>query len=100
MKKKYQNGAVSILGAIILAIFIFVILREYFNIDLQAIFINDQVINTYHQIQTSLLSFWQHYLQNPVSYFWHAFLDNMQRIHDGQPTVFTTAGQNLTIPLH
>ncbi|MCX6753296.1 MAG: hypothetical protein NTW62_03080 [Candidatus Nomurabacteria bacterium] len=99
MKNKYKKGAVSILGAIVLAIFIFVILKEYLHIDLQAIFINDQVINTYHQIQTSLINFWNQYLQHPVNFFWNAFLENMQKIHDGQPTIFNEVGQNLTVPL-
>ncbi len=97
MKIKNNKAGISILGAIILAIFIFLALREYFHIDLQAIFINDQVISTYHEIQTAVIHFWHQYLETTVLFFWHIFIDNMQRIHDGQPTIFNQAGQNLIL---
>lgn len=97
MKNKYKKGGMSILGMAIMAIFIYVILKVYFNIHLEDL-ANQQVVDAYHQTTFSLSNFWHQYLQHPVQFLWNSFLENMQKIHDGQPTILQSAGQNLILP--
>ena len=95
MKNYLQKGGMSILGMAIMAVFVFVILKSYFHIDLQAMFVNQQVLDSYHQTTAQIVDFWHTYLQHPVTFLWNSFIDNMQRIHNGQPTDFNLAGQNV-----
>ncbi len=94
---KFKKGGVSILGSIVLAIFTYVVLKVYFHINLEDL-LNDQVMNIFHAIIQAIKNFWQQYLSQPAHYLWNTFLDNMQKIHDGQPTDLQTAGQNLILP--
>ena len=98
MPLKQNKGGLSILQTIILAIFIVVILSNYFQVDFQAELQNEKVQGTISNVKGGIIGFWENHLKNPVTYLWLAFLDNMQRIHDGQPTDFDLSAPYVPAP--
>ncbi len=95
----YKKGALSILEMILLMLFIVVALGNYFNIDFKTEYQGSQTESTVNQARTGLIGFWDNHLKTPVLYLWRSFIDNMQRIHDAQPTDFDLAAPSVpTIP--
>ncbi len=98
MPTKNKKGALSILGTFILAVFLVIVLSNYFKIDLKAELESEQAQSVITEARGGILGLWDNYLKIPVTYLWYAFLNNMQRIHDGQPTDLDLAAPTVRMP--
>ncbi|MEA2112862.1 MAG: hypothetical protein U9P50_02730 [Patescibacteria group bacterium] len=79
----------------ILIIIIAIIVLSYFGFDLRSIIESDQTQGNLGYVWGGVVMVWDTYLSQPILYFWHnifidliwdAFVENMERIKDGQPT--------------
>ncbi|MDH5442419.1 MAG: hypothetical protein OEX08_02345 [Candidatus Nomurabacteria bacterium] len=73
----------------------------YFGINLRNISQNDTNRDNVAFVTETSQKVWYQYLSTPFQYLWNdvfvdvlwaAFIDNMQRLRDGQPTVLNEAG--------
>ncbi|MCX6757991.1 MAG: hypothetical protein NTZ44_03880 [Candidatus Nomurabacteria bacterium] len=94
MKLNKKNGGISILRILILA-FLLIFVLSYFHVDIQSTVENPQTQSNLNYVRGQTESLWTHYLAGPAHYIWQdifvnllwsAFVTNMQRIRDGQPT--------------
>ena len=92
--KKEKNGGISILGILILGILVILVL-SYFHISIQAVVESPDAQGNLHYVGRATESIWEHYLERPLHYlwydvfiaiFWQSFINNMERIRDGQKT--------------
>ncbi len=107
------KGSLSILGIFMLAVIAIVIL-SYFHVSLQSVIEDPNNTNSVknvvqsqdtqnnvnyviNSISNAWNDLWDNYLSVPftsfynniwLTYIWHPFIDNMQRIHNAQPTDF------------
>ena len=102
---KNKKGGISILGIVILAIIVILVLG-YFHISIRAVVDNPTSQDNINYVKGGTESFWDEYLAGPASYlwndvwvkiFWQGFINNMERIRDGQPTVLDKAAKNLEV---
>ena len=105
MKNFNKKGGISILGAIVLTIIIILVL-SYFNINIKAVVDSPTGQENINYVRGGTRNLWTTYLAGPVSYlwndvwvniFWKGFINNMERIRDGQPTDFDNAAKNLQV---
>mgnify|MGYP003576130730 CR=1 FL=1 len=87
--------------------FILILVLSYFNISIKAVVESPTGQENLGYVQGTGKSLWNEYLAEPVHYLWHdiwleifwkSFINNMERIRDGQPTDFEKAGENLQVP--
>lgn len=76
----------SILETVVAVAVITILLANFFRIDLKAKYESPETQSAISQSRGFISNIWYTYLKDPVTYLWDAFLDNMQRIHDGEPT--------------
>ena len=102
---KNKKGGISILGIIIFAIIVILVLG-YFHISVRTVVNNPTSQDNINYVKGGTESFWDEYLAQPASYlwndvwvniFWQGFINNMERIRDGQPTSFDNAAKNLEV---
>lgn len=100
-----KKGGISILGLLVLAVIIILVL-SYFNISIKGVVQSPTGQENINYVGGGAKSFWTTYLEEPASYlwndvwvkiFWQGFINNMERIRDGQPTDFQNAGNNLKV---
>lgn len=101
-----KKAGMSILGAIVLGILIILVL-SYFNISVKAVVESPTGQENINYVGEGLKNFWNKYLAGPAEYlwhdvwvdiFWHGFIDNMERIRDGKPTVLDEAAIRVNFP--
>ena len=92
------TGGMSILGTLLLTVALVILVSNYFHIDLKAKYQEPQTQAAITETRGVFANIWFTYLKEPVTFLWKAFLDNMQRIHDGQPTDFQLIAPSL-IPI-
>jgi len=100
-----KKAGISILGIIILAVIVILVLG-YFNISLRTVVNNPTSQDNISYVKGGTESFWDEYFAQPASYlwndvwvkiFWQGFINNMERIRDGQPMVLDKAAKNLEV---
>ena len=100
-----KKGGISILGILILAIIVILVL-SYFNISIKAVVESPTGQENINYVGGGTRSLWNTYLAGPAAYlwndiwikiFWKGFINNMERIRDGQPTDMDSAAKNLQI---
>ncbi len=103
--KKWQEGGISILGMLILTVFIIITL-SYFKIDIRSSIENEQTKSNFSYVGGAAKNVWDKYLQKPTTYiwnnivinlFWKSFISNMERIRDGKSTDFELMAPNMTL---
>ncbi len=91
------------MGVIILGVLIVLIL-SYFNINLRAVVENPNTQDNLHYVGGATVNLWNRYLKKPTLYiwqdvfldiFWKSFINNMERIRDGQPTDIDNAAAKI-----
>jgi len=91
---KFKNDKRGLIKWIII-ILIAVIILSYFGFDLRAIIESDATQGNLGYLWGLGVTVWNSYLSQPILYFWHnifidllwnSFIDNMERIRDGEPT--------------
>ena len=104
--KEFKKG-ISIIGILFLG-FILILVLSYFNISVKSVVQSPTGQENLNYVGGGTKDLWDTYLKNPASYlwndvfvniFWKSFINNMQRIRDGQPTDFENAANNLQINL-
>jgi len=91
MKINTQTGLMKTVIIVIIA----VIILGYFGFDLRTIIESDSVQQNLIYVWNFVVNVWNNYLERPALYLWNdifidliweSFVDNMERIKDGQPT--------------
>lgn len=92
MKKNYKKGSLRWIIYIIVAI---ALASFYFGFSVQDVVENPQTQSNFTYIQTHLNDFYQEHLAEKFNYFWNdivinlfldSFVNNMERIKNGEPT--------------
>ncbi len=87
-----QGGFVKTIIIVVIA----VIVLGYFGFDLRTIIESESVQKNLLYVWNFVVNVWENYLQRPALYLWNdifidliweSFVDNMERIKDGEPTV-------------
>ncbi len=93
-KNTKQKGGISILGILLLGLLLILVL-SYFHISIRAVVESPDTQDNLHYVGGGSKSIWNDYFKEPLSYlwndvfvniFWASFINNMERIRDGQPT--------------
>jgi hypothetical protein len=94
MNKIKNNGVVSILGIVLLG-FLMILVLSYYNVHIQSVVESPTAQDNLHYVGGNTKTFWDKYLAAPAHYlwhdvwvniFWHSFIDNMERLRDGNGT--------------
>lgn len=93
--KNNKKGGLSIVEILILSIFLVIVLANLFKVDLKAKYQSQEAQITIHQTKSFMSDLWNDYLKEPVIYLWDAFIDNMQRIHNGEKTDIDLYGESI-----
>jgi len=89
-----KGKGISLIGIIVLA-FILILVLSYFNISVKSVVESPTGQENINYIGGGTRNLWNDYLKQPASYlwndifvniFWKSFVNNMERIRDGQPT--------------
>lgn len=106
MKNLDTKRGISILGVLILGVVIILVL-SYFNISIKSVVESPAGVENVNYVGGGARNLWTTYFAEPASYlwndvwiniFWKGFINNMERIRDGQPTDFDNAANNLKVP--
>ncbi len=109
MKNNYKKGALSILAIGSIAVIIFVVFSAVFKIDFQKVVEDPETTKVFKDavqseqtkknvdyVSTQTKTFWERNLKDPFNnfynniflvYIWRPFIDNMQKIQRGEPTI-------------
>ena len=91
-----KKGGISIVGILFLGVILILVL-SYFKISVKSVVESPTGQENISYIGGGTVSLWDRYLKEPASYlwndvfikiFWASFINNMERIRDGQPTDF------------
>jgi hypothetical protein len=105
MKNFDKNRGISILGILIVAVIVILAL-SYYHISIKSVVESPTGQDNINYVSGTTESFWNTYLEKPASYlwndvwvniFWKSFINNMERIRDGQATDYDKAAKNLQI---
>ncbi len=93
-----EKGGISIVGIIIFG-FIIILVLSYFKISIRGVVESPEGQDNINYVGGGTKSLWEAYLQEPAEYlwndvfikiFWASFINNMERIRDGEPTDYET----------
>ena len=99
-----KKQGISILGVLLLGVIIILII-SYYNISIKAVVESPQTQGNFSYVVGNSRSVWNDYLKSPATYVWNyvvvdliwkSFINNMERIRDGQPTVFDNAAPTVS----
>jgi len=89
-----EKRGISIIGILVLG-FILILVLSYFNISVKSVVESPTGQENLNYVGGGTRNLWNDYLKAPASYlwndifiniFWKSFVNNMERIRDGQPT--------------
>lgn len=92
MKKNYKKGSLRWIIYIVIGI---ALASFYFGFSVQDVVENEQMQSNFSYIQTHINDFYQEHLAEKINYFWNdvvvnlfwdSFVDNMERVKNGEPT--------------
>lgn len=93
--KKNNNQKGGLLRTILIIIGI-ILLLSFFGINIQSVVESDATQENVGYVTGEATTIWEQYLEAPLTWFWEsvfvgllwsAFVENMERIRDGEPTV-------------
>jgi len=97
--RKSTKKGISIIGILLLG-FILILTLSYFDISVRSVVESPEGQDNINYVGGYVKNLWDDYLKNPVLYlwndifidiFWKSFINNMERIRNGQPTDFELA---------
>jgi len=100
---KNSNHGISLLGIVFFG-FILILVLSYFKVNIKTVVESPEGQSNITYVKETSQTVWQAYLKKPVSYFWNdifveifwkSFVNNMERIRDGEPTDFEKAAPQL-----
>lgn len=89
-----EKRGISIIGILLLG-FILILVLSYFKVSVKSVVESPEAQENIGYVRGGTVSLWDRYLKEPASYlwndifvniFWKSFVNNMERIRDGQPT--------------
>ncbi len=90
----YKKGGISILGILVLGV-IAVLILSYYKISIKQVVESPTGQENITYVKDNSKTVWDTYLKDPMTYlwkdvfvkiFWASFINNMERIRDGQST--------------
>ncbi|MFA5095172.1 MAG: hypothetical protein WC447_00710 [Candidatus Paceibacterota bacterium] len=93
-KFKKERGGISIIGILLFG-FVVILVLSYFKISVRSVVESPTGQDNISYVGGGTRSLWNDYLKEPASYlwndifidiFWKSFINNMERIRDGEPT--------------
>lgn len=99
------KGGISILGILILC-FIGILVLSYFKISIKSVVESPEAQDNISYVGGGTRNLWNDYLKEPAEYvwndifvniFWKSFVNNMERIRDGQPTDYENAAPSFNL---
>ncbi len=103
--KSKKNG-ISIIGILFLGVIIILVL-SYFKISVRSVVESPTGQDNISYVGGGTVNLWDTYLSKPASYlwndvfiniFWKSFINNMERIRDGQPTDYQNSAPSINFP--
>jgi hypothetical protein len=88
-----KRDGISIIGVLFLGVILILVL-SYFKISVKSVVESPTGQENITYVRGGTISLWDKYLSQPASYlwndvfiniFWKSFINNMERIRDGQP---------------
>lgn len=101
---RVKNG-ISILGVLVLGAVLLMVL-SYFHISVRGVVESPTGADNIGYVKDTTVSFWDKYLKNPATYlwkdvwvniFWKHFINTMENIRDGKPTVLDKAAESIQV---
>lgn len=98
-KSLNKNKGMSLVKVLIIG-FILIFILGYFKINIKTVVESPDSQDNLNYVKGTGTTIWQRYLEKPASYlwndifvniFWKAFILNMEKIRDGQPTDYEQA---------
>ena len=99
---KLEKG-ISIIGILLLGIILLLVL-SYFKISVRSVVESPEAQDNISYVGGGTRNLWNDYLTQPATYlwndifvdiFWKSFVNNMERIRDGQPTDYETSAPSV-----
>ena len=99
---KLEKG-ISIIGILLLGIILLLVL-SYFKISVRSVVESPEAQDNISYVGGGTRNLWNDYLKQPATYlwndifvdiFWKSFVNNMERIRDGQPTDYETSAPSV-----
>ncbi|KKR65009.1 MAG: 2-oxoglutarate dehydrogenase, E1 subunit [Parcubacteria group bacterium GW2011_GWF1_40_5] len=93
-----KKRGISIIGVLFLG-FVLLLVLSYFKISIRSVIENPEAQDNINYVGGGTRNLWNDYLKKPASYlwndvfvniFWQSFINNMERIRDGQLTDYET----------
>jgi len=93
---KFKNDKRGLIQWLVIVL-IAVLVLSYFGFDLRAIIESEGTQGNLGYLWGLGVTVWNEYLSRPILYFWHnifidllwnSFIDNLERIKNGQPTTY------------
>ena len=93
-----EKRGISIVGVLFLG-FVLLLVLSYFRINIRSVVESPEAQDNINYVGGGTRNLWNDYLKKPASYlwndvfvniFWQSFINNMERIRDGQPTDYET----------
>lgn len=105
LKNKKNKKGISLIGILILG-FILILVLSYFKISIRTVVESPEAQDNIGYVRGTSRSVWDDYLKEPATNFWNkvvkdllwaSFVNNMERIRDGQPTEMEEGAPSLDI---
>ncbi|MCA9351192.1 hypothetical protein KC929_00250 [Patescibacteria group bacterium] len=99
-----QQGSLKWIIIIIVAL---VLASYFFDFSVQNAVEDEQTQSNFNYVKTHVVGFYNAYLRNTAEYLWNdvivdllweSFIENLERIKEGQPTVFEDAAPGVAAP--
>ncbi|MFH1608713.1 MAG: hypothetical protein ABH951_01690 [Patescibacteria group bacterium] len=105
IKNNKKRGGISLIGILILG-FILILVLSYFRISIRSVVESPEAQDNINYVSSQSRNVWDDYLKKPANYVWEkvfkdllwaSFVNNMERIRDGQPTEMEESAPSLNI---
>jgi len=103
MTPELKNRGISILKTLLWGAIIILVL-SYFKIDIKGVVESPEAQDNIEYVTEGTKTVWEKYLAEPASYLWNtvfvgllweAFINNLERVRDGEPTEIEEAAPHL-----
>ncbi len=92
----FSQKGISILGILFLGVIVILVL-SYYHISIQSVAESPEAQGNFNYVSNVGKTIWGTYFAGPMTYlwkevwvkiFWQSFINNMERLRDGEPTDF------------
>ena len=103
MQSRKKNEGISIVGILLIGV-VAIFVLSYFKIDIKGVVESPTAQENVGYVKEGSKTVWEKYLKEPAEYLWNdifvdllwkAFVNNLERVRDGQPTDIELASPQL-----